>query len=72
MSLTNKSETEDLLLLRARYVALLRALQSTREHNPATLEALEQILPELSSELSNGSHLSVVPAPPPESGQRAA
>ena len=41
MGLTDR---EAYLDLRARYVRLVAALRSTRNHNPATLEAIERIL----------------------------
>jgi len=44
---------DDSLLLRARYSQLIQALLRTREHNPSTLAALRQILP--NSDLPNGS-----------------
>jgi hypothetical protein len=50
VSLTGQSDRDDSLLMRARYVELLRALQRTAEHNPETVDALEQILPETAAE----------------------
>jgi len=41
MGLTDR---EAYLDLRARYIRLVAALRSTRNHNPATLEAIERIL----------------------------
>ena len=41
MGLTDR---EAYLDLRSRYVRLVAALRSTRDHNPATLEAIERIL----------------------------
>ena len=66
MSLTDNSEKDDLLLLRARYVELLRALRRTAEHNLETLEALERILPESMLETPDQKrHLPAVPPADP-------
>ena len=41
MGLTDR---EAYIELRARYIRLVSALRSTRDHNPATLEAIERVL----------------------------
>jgi len=41
MGLTDR---EAYIELRARYIRLVAALRSSRDHNPATLEAIERIL----------------------------
>jgi hypothetical protein len=53
VSLADQSDRDDLLLMRARYVELLRALQRTAEYNPETIDALERILPETAAEAAD-------------------
>jgi hypothetical protein len=43
VSLTDRPDREELLLLRQRYVELIQALRQSREYNPATLDALTEI-----------------------------
>jgi hypothetical protein len=50
VNLTNNSGRDDALLMRARYVELLRALQRTADYNPETVDALERILHENAAE----------------------
>ncbi|GEM_PF-6228456 len=43
---------EDAAILRTRLTRLLQALKSSRDQNPATLEALERIFPEIAEQKS--------------------
>lgn len=69
MSLTGQSGRDDLLLMRARYVELLRALQSTAEYNPETIDALERILPETAAEAGDQRRWPSAVHPLPDSSQ---